>query len=194
MVDASGPAPHDWARGLAVRHQILCAAVLALAVSTAQASNKTNAFSVEPDAVIETGDTFVQDGVRYRLFGVQACLPGTRVELASGASEDCGSISVTGLAGLMKDATPMCVEIGRSDWRGMPYVFTSCSMAIGGRSIELGTALIASGLAFASLTPEGAPVHVPYLAAEAVAQEQRQGIWSSEAFVHPARALLQLRD
>ena len=171
----------------------LASLAIALCATTAMASDEPRTFNVAPNATIETGDTFIQDGERYRLYGVQACLPGTTVQLANGEAEDCGSVSISGLAGLMRDTAPQCVEIGRSEWRGMPYVFASCSMAIAGRNVELGTALIASGLAFASLTPDGAPVHTPYLAAEAVAQEQKQGIWSSKAFVHPAQALLRLK-
>lgn len=167
-------------------------AVMALVVLPARAGEGARSFPIAGDAVIETGDTFVQNGDRVRLYGVQACLPGTTVRLADGAEHDCGQVSIAGLAGLMGDARPTCIEISRSEWRNRPYVFASCSMAIGDRNVELGTALIASGFAFAALTATGAPVHAPYIAAESVAQEDKRGLWSSRAFVHPAKALLSL--
>ena len=146
-------------------------------------------FAVQSDATLETGDTFVQGSVRYRLWGVQACLPTTRVELAGGRVEDCGAVSLAGLAGLLLDGRVACVEIARSTWRSIPYAFVSCTVHVGERDVELGTALIASGLAFAALRPDGRPVHPPYAAAEAVAREGKEGLWAATTFDHPAAAL-----
>ena len=146
-------------------------------------------FALQSDATLETGDTFVQGGVRYRLWGVQACLPMTRVKLAGGRVEDCGAVSLAGLAGLLQDGRVACVEIARSAWRNTPYAFVSCKMRLGERDVELGTALIASGLAFAALEPGGRPVHLPYAAAEAVARERKEGLWAATTFDHPAAAL-----
>lgn len=146
-------------------------------------------FAVRADATLETGDTFLQDGVRYRLWGVQACLPDTRVELASGRMEDCGSVSLAGLAGFLRGGTTTCTEIARSTWQGAPYAFVSCTLNLGGRDVELGTALIGSGLAFAALGPDGRPVHPFYVAAESVAREEGEGLWTAVAFDHPSTRL-----
>lgn len=170
---------------------VLFAALLtpALAHSPIGESPPPRGFAVRPGATLETGDTFVQDGVRYRLWGVQACLPGTRAQLTGGRIEDCGAVSLAGLAALLRDGTASCIEIARSTWRGDPYAFVSCTVRIDGGEVELGTALIASGFAFAALGPDGRPVHPPYAAAETVARESWEGLWAAQAFDHPAETL-----
>lgn len=174
----------------------LCTSLLlpigpSLAQSTPPAADDAAApITIDQTATLETGDTLLQNGVRYRLWGVQACLPGTTATLANGQEEDCGTVSRTGLSALLADAETVCFEIARSEWKGQPYAFTSCSMRVGEQEVELGTALIASGLAFAALTPQGEPVHPPYAAAEVAAKADRNGLWGAKLFVHPAQALL----
>jgi endonuclease YncB( thermonuclease family) len=59
-----------------------------------------------------------------------------------------------------------------------------------GSRIDLGTALIASGFAFAALTLDGRPVHPPYLEAERVAQNTRAGLWAFQDLPNPNAIIL----
>ena len=56
-------------------------------------------------------------------------------------------------------------------------------------TIDVGTALIASGYAFAAVSKTGAPVNPNYLVTELVAKNARQGLWAG-AFTHPVQMLL----
>ncbi|TIU09976.1 MAG: thermonuclease family protein, partial [Mesorhizobium sp.] len=52
---------------------LLSVALTPAAVSAAPAGY----FDLQPGITLETGDTWVSDGQKYRLFGVQSCLRGT---------------------------------------------------------------------------------------------------------------------
>ena len=59
-----------------------------------------------------------------------------------------------------------------------------------GSRIDLGTALIATGFAFAALRPDGQPVHPAYLVAQRVAQESRAGLWAFADLPDPNAIIL----
>ncbi|RUV08832.1 thermonuclease family protein, partial [Mesorhizobium sp. M5C.F.Ca.IN.020.32.2.1] len=53
-------------------------AILGVALApVAAAAAPAGYFDLQPGVTLETGDTWVSDGLRYRLFGVQSCLRGT---------------------------------------------------------------------------------------------------------------------
>jgi endonuclease YncB( thermonuclease family) len=140
-----------------------------------------------PAAVqFETGDTWVHDGAKFRLFGVQACLRDTRYRLPGGEDGDCGLRSIGALAALFFTNTIACQSIGAAK-DGATFVV--CAAEIGGATVDVGTALISSGFAFAAVQPTGAAVLPAYAVAEAVAKEDRSGLWAGQ-FVHPSAFLL----
>ena len=59
-----------------------------------------------------------------------------------------------------------------------------------GSRIDLGTTLISIGYAFAALTPEGRPVHLPYLGAEFAAQRTKAGLWAFADVPDPGAIIL----
>ena len=81
------------------------------------------------------------------------------------------------------------------------FVFCVATPSVGaaaGSRIDLGTALISTGYAFAALTPEGRPVHTPYFVAELVAQKSHAGLWAFADLPEPnaiiLRAIRESRD
>lgn len=131
-------------------------------------------------ARFETGDSWLVENTRYRLYGVQACLRGTAFTNASGQKRDCGEAGLAMLVGLVRDLKPMCTPVVESSNGGPVLVtclaFPKTGKAAGSR-IDLGTALIASGFAFAALKPDGKPVHLPYFVAELDAKRTKSGLW-----------------
>ena len=145
-------------------------------------------FSVPAGALYETGDTWSDGGATYRLYGVQACLRGTRFTNAHGLKRDCGEASLAMLAALIRDLRPQCYEAAAIPAQKTIFVFCVAIPAEGvgkGSRIDLGTALIATGFAFAALTPDGRAVHAPYLAAERVAQNSHAGLWAFPDLPNP---------
>ncbi|MBN9032519.1 MAG: hypothetical protein J0I23_22225 [Rhizobiales bacterium] len=67
--------------------------------------------------------------------------------------------------------------------------FVVCAVEIEGTTIDVGTALISSGAAFAAVFPSGAPVSAAYAVAESSAKESRSGLWEG-SFDHPVAHLL----
>jgi endonuclease YncB( thermonuclease family) len=59
-----------------------------------------------------------------------------------------------------------------------------------GSHIDLGTALIATGFAFAALKPDGQPVHAPYFVAQLVAQRAKAGLWAFPDLPDPNAIIL----
>lgn len=137
-------------------------------------------FSVPQGAEFTTGDTWTFSGETHRLYGVQACLRGTQFTNAKGAKLDCGEASLTMLVSLLRDLKPQCHTAG---WRAETktrFVICVAQLSQGagaGFRIDLGTALISTGWAFAAVNPDGKPVHAPYIVAQALAQKQKAGLW-----------------
>ncbi len=166
-------------------------AALLAALSAGSASAQVSRpawFPVPASALYETGDSWSDSGATYRLYGVQACLRGTRFTNAHGLKRDCGEASLAMLAALIRDLRPQCYEAAAIPAQKTIFVFCVAIPAEGvgkGSRIDLGTALIATGFAFAALTPDGRPVHAPYLAAERVAQNSRAGLWAFPDLPNP---------
>ena len=144
-----------------------------------------------------TGDTWTFSGETHRLYGVQACLRGTQFTNRAGAKVDCGEASLTMLVSLIRDLKPMCYTSGwqaDTKTRFLICVAQPSHGAAAGLRIDLGTALISSGWAFAAINPDGQAVHVPYMIAQAVAQKHKAGLWQFPDLPDPNAIILrQLR-
>lgn len=150
-------------------------------------------FPVAPDAAFDTGDSWSSAGVTYRLYGVQSCLRGTSFTNAHGIKRDCGEASLAMLVALIRDLRPQCYEAAETPQTKTAFVFCVAVRTEGagkGSRIDLGTALIATGFAFAALKPDGSPVHAPYLEAQHVAQNSRTGLWAFSDLPDPNAIIL----
>jgi endonuclease YncB( thermonuclease family) len=128
-----------------------------------------------PNAIFETGDTWVASGQRFRLYGVQSCLRGTFFTNAQGQRVDCGEAGVAMLASMVKDLKPLCTVSARSS--ELTYVICVANVSVQGRAtrLDLATALITAGYSFAAFSPDGRPVHEPYFVAQVAAQQAKRG-------------------
>ncbi len=144
-------------------------------------------FVIASNIQIESGDTWTQDGVKYRLYGVQSCLRGT--DFVQGAQRaDCGLASIAQFAALVQTSPASCQPLEAANDGAM---FVVCGAKLGKVTIDVGTALIASGYAFAAVAGSGAPVNPNYLVTELVAKNARQGLWAG-GFSHPVQMLLKV--
>jgi endonuclease YncB( thermonuclease family) len=148
--------------------------------------------AIPGDAVFETGDTWAVNGRRYRLYGVQSCIRGTAYTAADGSKRDCGDASLGMLAGLVKAWRPFCAAIATSPRDSTNFVicYADTRTPQGSQRVELGTALIASGFAFAARTQDGRPVNLSYLVAEQEAKAARAGLWAFPDTPNPNAVLL----
>jgi endonuclease YncB( thermonuclease family) len=162
----------------------------ALAQSAQQAASQW--FAIPNNAVFQTGDTWTVNGQRYRLYGVQSCIRGTAYSAADGSKRDCGDASLAMLTGLVKAWRPFCAAIATNPQDSTSFVicYADTTTPQGSQRVELGTALIASGFAFAALTQEGRPVSFPYLVAEQEAKAARAGLWAFPDTPNPNAVLL----
>lgn len=138
-------------------------------------------FPVPANALYLTGDSWSDAGVTYRLYGVQSCLRGTMFTNAHGLQRDCGEASLAMLIALTRDLRPQCYDAAEQPATRTVFVFCVATRITGagaGSRIDLGTALIATGFAFAALKPDGQPVHAPYFVAQLVAQRTKAGLWA----------------
>lgn len=163
--------------------RIFCLALAALA-SHASAAPR-GYFDLGAGVAIESGETWIQDGKRFRLYGIQACLRGTFYTTGSGQRLDCGDSSIAILAAYIKDTSPVCAPVAVSGG----VTFASCFATVGEDRLDLGTLLIASGFAFASLNNQGEPYQMSYLVTEQTAKERREGLWQFADVQHPAIVL-----
>ncbi|MER8374511.1 thermonuclease family protein [Mesorhizobium sp. M0488] len=139
-------------------------------------------FDLEPGITLETGDTWVAEGQRYRLFGVQSCLRGTNYTDLKGQKRDCGDASLAMFAAYIKDTKPVCAPVAKT--AAVTYVI--CYATVGKDRLDLATMMISSGYAFASLDDQGMPLHPPYSVAELDARQRKAGLWQFPDVVHPA--------
>jgi endonuclease YncB( thermonuclease family) len=152
-------------------------------------------FPVPPSALYLTGDSWSDRGITYRLYGVQSCLRGTTFTNAHGLQRDCGEASLAMLVALIRDLRPQCYDAAERSEPRTIFVFCVASRMTGagtGSRIDLGTALIATGFAFASLKPDGQPVHAPYFVAQLVAQRAKAGLWAFPDFPDPNAIILRV--
>ncbi|WP_104668207.1 thermonuclease family protein [Ensifer adhaerens] len=139
-------------------------------------------FDLVPGVTLETGDTWISEDRRFRLYGVQSCLRGTSYTDSHGQKRDCGEASLAVLAAYIKDTKPVCAPVAKKD----DTAYVVCYSTVGNQRLDLATVLITSGYAFAALNGEGLPYHVPYAVAEQRAREQRAGLWQFEDVQHPS--------
>ncbi|GEC35515.1 hypothetical protein N181_28050 [Sinorhizobium fredii USDA 205] len=161
-------------------------ATLFAVVLASQAFAQEATIPFPSDVTFETGDTWSHKGRKYRLFGVQSCIRGTPYRSPEGRQDDCGLRSVASLAALFSTGTIGCQPIGTTKDRA---TFVICAGDIDGATIDVGTALISSGAAFAATLPSGTPVSTAYAVAELAARESRSGLWAGR-FDHPVILLL----
>ncbi len=138
-------------------------------------------FTIPANAIYETGDSWIVGDTRYQLFGAQSCLRGTAFINASGVKRDCGEASLAVLASLVRDLKPLCYRAAFRAETKTGFVFCFATIAEGpakGSRIDLGTALITMGWAFAALGPDGRPIHPPYYAAQRFAMREKAGLWA----------------
>jgi endonuclease YncB( thermonuclease family) len=151
-------------------------------------------FPIPQDAIYETGDTWIAGGKRYRLYGVQSCLRATSFTNAKGVKRDCGEASLAMLVSLVRDLRPMCYAAANIDYGRTVLVFCFATMEQGrnkGSRLDLGTALISIGYAFASVTLDGRPVYSPYLIAETQAKNTKSGLWAFPDMPDPNAIILE---
>ena len=162
----------------------LSLAVILLLATMARAQEQTISF---PAAVsFETGDSWQYEGRKFRLFGVQACIRGTVYRAPDGAESDCGMQSIASLAALFSTGSIGCQPVGRAK---DDATFVVCAAQLDSATVDVGTALISSGAAFAAVFPSGAPVSAAYAVAESSAMDNASGLWSG-TFAHPVSVLL----
>jgi endonuclease YncB( thermonuclease family) len=168
------------------------ALILAIAAvpESAVADSIGTSFTVPANIQIETGDTWSHDGRKYRLYGVQSCLRGTNF-ITPTETADCGLVSLAQFAALVQTAPVSCQPVGLAKDGSE---FAVCGARLGKRSgetkiVDLGTALIASGYAFAAIDQTGTAVNANYLIAELVAKNKRRGLWAGE-FRHPVQMMV----
>lgn len=175
--------------------QLLAALLTAgLALSSAQAQSPASRwYPVSSSATFQTGDSWSAAGNTYRLYGVQACLRGTTVTNAHGLKRDCGEVSLAMLVALIRDLQPQCYDVAEQPQTRTVFVFCVATRVEGagkGSRIDLGTALITTGFAFASQKPDGTAVHEPYRVAERLARETRAGLWAFTDLPDPNAIIL----
>lgn len=139
-------------------------------------------FDLRPGVTLVTGDTWIAEGKRYRLYGVQSCLRGTAYTDRSGEKRDCGEASLFLLAAYIKDIHPVCAPVATS----ADTTFVACYATVGGERLDLANILIASGFAFAALDAGGMPFHAPYAVVEQKARGSRTGLWQFNDVQHPS--------
>ncbi|MBA4355867.1 MAG: succinoglycan biosynthesis protein exoi [Novosphingobium sp.] len=136
----------------------------------------------------QTGDTWSANGQTFRLYGVQSCIRGTFLTNAARKRTDCGEASVAYLAALVHDAKPRCTAIAQAG--APPVIFTVCAAHVGSNTLDLGTALITQGFAFAATDATGKPTKFEYAVAESEASKAKRGLWASPDLPHPSRILM----
>lgn len=164
--------------------RIKLAIVLAFILGS-QALGQAATISFPSDVMFETGDTWSHKGRKFRLFGVQSCIRGTTYRSPEGQDDDCGMRSLASLAALFSTGTVGCQPVGTAK-DGTTFVV--CAANIDDATVDVGTALISAGAAFAVTRPSGTPVSVAYAVAELAAKDSLSGLWEG-VFEHPADVL-----
>lgn len=176
-----------------MRDQSLCLVAVVLAnmlLSPMSAHAQDQWLPFPPNAVFGSGDIWVVNGQRFRLYGVQSCLRGTFFTNAQGQRVDCGEAGVAMLASMVEDLKPLCTVSARS--RDVSYVVCIANVAVQGRAtrLDLATALITAGYSFAAFNPDGRPVHEPYFVAQVAAQQAKRGFHAFTDVPDPNMILL----
>ena len=123
----------------------------------------------------------IQDMIVYAARGLAlAALAAGKKGVATNAA---GKLCV---AALFSTGSIGCQPVGTAKDEA---TFVVCAAQVGSATIDVGTALISSGAAFAATFPSGAPVSAAYAVAETTARENGSGLWAGR-FTHPVSALL----
>jgi endonuclease YncB( thermonuclease family) len=138
-------------------------------------------------AQFETADSWIADGKRYRLYGVQACLRGTSVTIAPGVTRDCGELNLIMAQAIVRDSKPVCTTIRELDTSNLLVV---CQTTTGRTRYDLATFMIAQGWGFAAVRSDGQLVVPGYRLAEQGAREAREGLWAYSDLPHPVSILI----
>ena len=139
-----------------------------------------------------SGDSWKQGTQKFRLFGVQSCIRGTYYTDNGGQKQDCGTVSLSVFAAIVRDTKPACSPVAqvKSDRLGEPAtILVVCSARIGKEAPDLGTILIRQGFAFAAFSNDAKPVYIPYAVAEAAAKQEKIGLWAFSDMPHPNSVL-----
>lgn len=155
---------------------------LSTLLSSAAVATPDGYFDLLPGVTLDTGDTWIAEGNRFRLYGVQSCLRGTSYTGSHGQKRDCGEASLAVLAAYIKDTKPVCAPVAKKD----DTAYVVCYANVGNQRLDLANVLITSGYAFAALNGGGLPYHVPYAVAEQLARDKRAGLWQFEDVQHPS--------
>lgn len=160
----------------------MASSVFLVALLGTPASAQQRAWSpIAPGTTFESGESWVSQGRRFRLYGVRACDRGRSFVNAAGVKHDCGEASLAMLVSLIRDLSPVCTEVARDEKAGITHVICLALPDRGaakGSRIDLGTALISSGFGFAGRDASGQPVHREYSVAEEVAKRNKAGLWA----------------
>ena len=168
-------------------------AAAALLTAPASAQQRSPWYSVPPNAIFETGDTWTVQGTRFRLYGVQSCLRGTSFTNEHGLKRDCGEASLSMLVALNRDLKPLCYTAAQIAGDPTQFVICFATMKNGknkGARVDLGMSLITLGYAFGSLKPDGTPVHQPYFEAHQIAKRAKAGLWAYSDLPEPNDIIL----
>ncbi len=138
-------------------------------------------FDLQPGVTLESGDTWVSEGQRYRLYGVQSCLRGTAFTDTTGNKKDCGEASLAVFAAYIKDTKPVCA-------RSANCRYFLCHLLRHNRrkSPRFSDGVDYERLCAAALKADGLPYYPAYAVAEQEAREKRAGLWQFEDVQHPA--------
>lgn len=159
------------------------------AAQTQDGSGPQSNFTPFPaTAQFETGDTWISDGRRYRLYGLQTCLRGTNVTLSAGVVRDCGDLNLIMAQALIRDTKPVCTTVKDLDENNAVVV---CQTTAGERGYDLATYMIAQGWGFAAVDGAGQLIVPGYRVAEESARTARTGLWAYSDMPHPVSVLLQ---
>ncbi|MFC0808936.1 thermonuclease family protein [Ensifer sp. P24N7] len=139
-------------------------------------------------AQFETGDTWIANGRRYRLYGLQTCLRGTPVTLSPGVVRDCGELNVIMAQALIRDTKPVCTTVKDLDQNNAVVV---CQTTTGQRGYDLATYMIAQGWGFAAVDGAGQLIVPGYRVAEETARNAHVGLWAYSDLPHPVSVLMQ---
>ncbi|ESZ11044.1 nuclease [Mesorhizobium sp. L48C026A00] len=139
-------------------------------------------------AQFETGDTWISDGRRYRLYGLQTCLRGSNVTVSPGVVRDCGELNLIMAQALIRDTKPVCTTVKDLDQNNAVIV---CQTTTGERGYDLATYMIAQGWGFAAADGAGQLIVPGYRVAEESARSARVGLWAYSDMPHPVSVLMQ---
>ncbi|MBV1702919.1 MAG: thermonuclease family protein [Hyphomicrobiales bacterium] len=172
---------------------VLCFGAAATHAAPVQQASPASWWAFPAAPIFVTGDTWQLGSETYRLYGVQACLRSTYFTNAHGIKHDCGEVSLGMLVSYVRTLKPLCTTIAHTPSTHETFVVCVASLTAGpnkGSRLDLGTALIAGGWAFAALAANGEPFHTAYGAAQNVAQNAHAGLWQFTDIPNPNATIL----